>query len=64
MANESCRAKRTPLKSGLPRTHANCKDEYGVGRPGKTACDKANGHIPYQKNRRMWDDKEKAWVKV
>jgi len=41
-----------------PRTHQNCIDQTGVARPGKTAQDKARGHIPYQKNRRFPDDKK------
>jgi hypothetical protein len=37
-------------------------------RAGKTARDKANGHIPYKKNRRIWSDGSKGsegtWIKV
>lgn len=36
-------------------------------RAGKTARDKANGHIPYKKNRRIWSDSKGSagqWVKV
>lgn len=33
-------------------------------RLGKTARDKANGHVAYQKNRRVWDQKDHAWAKV
>ncbi|MCS5737032.1 hypothetical protein [Herbiconiux daphne] len=37
-------------------------------RDGKTARDKANGHIAYKKNRRIWSDSGKntvgQWVKV
>lgn len=41
----------------LPTLHINCLMATGglvngVARPGKTARDKANGHIPYVKNRR------------
>lgn len=38
-------------KGGL-RLHSVMKEQYGVARPGKTAADKANGHVPYRKNRR------------
>lgn len=48
----------------LPTTHANCIEKCKVARPGKTARDKANGHIPYKTNRRIWDDRAKAWVKA
>lgn len=33
-------------------------------RVGKTARDKANGHVAYQKNRRVWDDKLCKFVKA
>ncbi|MGL5324015.1 MAG: hypothetical protein ACRC91_04730 [Aeromonas sp.] len=33
-------------------------------RQGKTARDKAKGHIPYTKNRRIWDNSDKKWVKA
>jgi hypothetical protein len=33
----------------LPTTHANCIEHTGVARPGKTARDKANGHVPKRK---------------
>lgn len=37
-------------------------------RAGKTARDKANGHIAYKKNRRVWSDGSKGtvgqWVKA
>lgn len=36
-------------------------------RAGKTARDKANGHTPYKKNRRIWSDSKTSsgqWVKV
>lgn len=40
-------------------------------RAGKTARDKANGHVPYKKNRRVWSDggngkgaSAGTWVKV
>lgn len=32
-------------------------------RTGKTAKDKANGHIAYKKNRRVWDDEDHKWYK-
>lgn len=35
-----------------------------VMRVGKTARDKANGHVPGKKNRRNFDDKARVWVKV
>ena len=35
----------------LPTTHANCLIKLGVARAGKTAKDKANGHVPYHTNR-------------
>ena len=42
--------------------------EHKVMRVGKTAKDKANGHIAYKKNRRVWDSGSKVsegkWVKV
>ncbi|QEG09125.1 hypothetical protein HWC29_gp061 [Aeromonas phage 4_4572] len=41
------------------------KDEHGKPREmrvGKTERDKANGHVPYRKNRRIWDSKE-GWKK-
>lgn len=47
------------------------KDEHGKPREmriGKTAKDKAKGHIAYKKNRRVWSDGSKGtagqWVKV
>ena len=47
------------------------KDEFGKPREmrvGKTAKDKANGHVAYKKNRRVWSDGSKGtpgqWVKV
>ena len=35
-------------------------------RNGKTAKDKANGHIAYRKNRRVWQGNQQTgqWVKV
>ena len=48
----------------IPRTHQNCREVFGVSRPGKTAADKERGHIPYRKNRRIYDDREKVWKKV
>lgn len=60
----------------LPTTHQNCmaasavKNEkgqiitLGVARPGKTKRDLANGMIPHRKNRRVWDNGSKTWVKV
>lgn len=33
-------------------------------RVGKTARDKANGHVAYQKNRRVWDNVAHKWVKL
>ncbi len=44
--------------------HSTCLDKLGVARAGKTAKDKANGHVPYTKNRRVWDDKAHSWVKA
>lgn len=38
-----------------PTTHANCVALFKVARPGKTARDKANGHIPYKRNRREYN---------
>ena len=35
-----------------------------IMRVGKTARDKANGHVAYKKNRRLWDDKDHVWNKV
>lgn len=46
-----------------PTQHDICIDRTGIARPGKTARDKANGHIPYKKNRRIWDRADKVWVK-
>lgn len=44
------------------------RDDGGRYREGKTAKDKARGHIAYKKNRRIWDDGGKSsggkWVKV
>ena len=48
----------------MPRTHANCAEVYGVGRPGKTEVDKSRGHIPYRKNHGFYDSKEGKWVKA
>lgn len=45
------------------RTHQNCKEATGVNRPGKTAQDKARGHVPYIKNRRFPDDNKPAGKK-
>ena len=33
-------------------------------RTGKTAKDKKNGHVPYRKNRRVWDRNSGQWVKA
>ena len=33
-------------------------------RVGKTARDKAQGHVAGKKNRRMWDDKAHKFVKL
>lgn len=33
-------------------------------RQGKTARDKANGHVPYQKNKREWDSTQRRFVKA
>lgn len=62
--DKSDRAKVSGKSMHIPRTHVNCKEVYGVGRPGKTQLDKERGHIPYRKNRRKYDDKEGTWVKV
>lgn len=44
------------------------RDDGGRRREGKTAKDKARGHIAYKKNRRVWDDGGKSgggkWIKV
>lgn len=54
----------------LPTLHCNCRkacEDAGVAlasRPGKTARDKSNGHIPYRRNRRMEDRKTGVWSKV
>lgn len=55
----------TPTK-GNPygRAHYAMRAVYGVNRPGKTAEDKARGHVPYKKNRRVWDRTEGQWCKV
>lgn len=45
-------------------THTSNLKKFKVARPGKTAADKANGHIPHRKNRRVWDDDLRLWVKV
>ena len=63
-SDKSVRAKLSGKRMTSPRTHLECKEVYGVARPGKTAVDKSRGHIPYRKNRRRYDDKEKVWVKV
>lgn len=62
--DKSVRAKMTGKSMNIPRSHANCTEVYGVARPGKTVVDKSRGHIPYRKNRRIFDDKAKVWVKV
>lgn len=40
------------------------KRDSRVMRVGKTARDKAKGHVPYVKNRRIWDKQDRMWVKV
>lgn len=60
--DKSLRAKTSGQYMNSPRSHKNCEEIYGVGRPGKTAVDKSRGHIPGRKNRRSWNGKE--WVKV
>lgn len=44
------------------------RDDGGRRREGKTAKDKARGHVPYKKNRRVWDDGGRTgggkWIKV
>lgn len=62
--DKSHRGSVSGKKMTVPRTHQNCTEVYGVARPGKTVVDKDRGHIPYRKNRRRYDDKEKVWVKV
>lgn len=46
------RQKIAPTPKGQLRTHLVMNEHFGVNRPGKTAADKANGHVPYRKNRR------------
>lgn len=48
------RKQRYPLPEGMERNHENCREVYGVCRPGKTEQDKLRGHVPYQKNRRVY----------
>lgn len=43
-----------------PRTHANCKDQHGVMRPGKIAIDKMRGTRRFDPNKRVWDARESA----
>ena len=62
--DKSDRAKVSGKRMNIPRTHANCAEVYGVGRPGKTDLDRSRGHIPYRKNRRVYDDKARVWTKV
>ena len=38
-----------------PMLHQTCIELFKVARPGKTARDKANGHVPYRRNRREYD---------
>lgn len=58
---------------GNVNVSATRRDGSQEMREGKTARDKANGHVPYRKNRRVWDasgsSKGKggvggAWVKA
>lgn len=55
---------------GQANLSAPVKDGTKVMRVGKTARDKAKGHIAGKKNRRIWDDGKGSkgsggqWVKV
>ena len=44
------------------------RDDGGRRREGKTAKDKARGHVAYKKNRRIWDSDSRGgngkWIKV
>ena len=48
----------------LPTWHSNCIDKCGVARPGKTARDKANGHVPYRRNHREYDKQSGKTIKL
>lgn len=47
-----------------PTTHQNCINATGYARPGKTARDRANGMIPYRRNRRIYDKATDSWIKI
>lgn len=49
---------------GAVNGNASKRDGKKTMRAGKTAQDKVKGHIPYTKNRRVWDSKSFAFVKV
>lgn len=55
-----------PFQFKSTSTQTILKDKNGIQtrvRTGKTAKDKANGHVAYKKNRRVWDDKDRKWFK-
>ena len=47
-----------------PTMHENCLAISNSARPGKTARDKANGHVPYRRNRRMYDKRTGETTKL
>ncbi|WFZ78543.1 hypothetical protein MQM1_061 [Aeromonas phage vB_AsaP_MQM1] len=49
---------------GLKTVGKDADGKPVVMRVGKTARDKAKGHVAGKKNRRMFDDKAHAFVKV
>lgn len=55
-----------PFQFKSTSTQTILTDKNGIQtrvRTGKTAKDKANGHVAYKKNRRVWDDKDRKWFK-
>ena len=62
--NKDIRIQLYPTPKGQSRHHHIMMNVYGRFRPGKTSKDKARGVQRFGKNRRIWDAKERRWVKV
>lgn len=61
--------KNTLRAGGVPVDGRNMKRMFRVARPGKTERERAAGHRPYVKNRRIWTGKSPSdpageWVKA
>ena len=57
------------IAGGVVAERRSMERMFHASRPGKTERDKANGHRPYVKNRRIWTGKSPSdpageWVKA